>query len=134
MSDQVPFGVAQVAQSSRLRCKLLHPVLAEDAQSGRVGLANAFRRKSLAHPHQHDFVWIAGCPARRCCDSLPHLRDVFRDRHKAKTTKNSKYHEGESGVQQASSAPLRTNASVATQPWSGEGTRLSTNFSLPHAD
>src|SRR5438132_6254642 len=130
----MPFGVAQVAQSSRLRCKLLHAVLAEDGQAGSVCFAHAFYGNRLAHAHQHDFVWIAGCPARRCCDSLPHLRDIFRNRHKAKTTKDTKYHEGESRVQEASSAPLRTNASVATQPWSGEGTRLSTNFSLHHAD
>src|SRR5437899_3055117 len=95
MSDQMPFGVAQVAQSIRLPRKLLHPVLAENAQPGCVGLANAVRRKSLAPPHQRDFVWIAGCPPRHCCDSLPHLRDIFRNRHKAKTTKDTKYHEGE---------------------------------------
>src|ERR1700686_399814 len=94
MSDQVPFGVTQVAQSIRLRSKLLHPVLAENAQAGCVRFADAFYGKRLAYAHQLDFVWIAARPPRRCCDPFPHPGDIFRDRHKAKTTRDTKYHEG----------------------------------------
>src|SRR5258708_33878776 len=88
MSDQVPFGVAQFGQSSCLRRKLLPPVLAKDAQAGSVCFADAFYGKRFAHAHQCDFVRITGCPPRRCCDSLPHLGNIFRNRHKAKTTKD----------------------------------------------
>src|SRR5260370_39554549 len=91
----MPLGGTQVAQYICLSSKLLHPVLAENAQAGGVCFADAFYGKRFAYSHQRDFVWIAGCPPRRCCDSLLHLRDIFRNRHKAKTTKNTKYHEGE---------------------------------------
>src|ERR1700687_4958676 len=96
MPDQMPFGVTQVAQSICLPSKLLHPVLAENAQAGGVCLADAFHRKRFAHAHQRDFSWIAGCPARCCCDPFLYSGDIFRNRHKAKTTKDTKYHEGES--------------------------------------
>src|ERR1700686_820279 len=104
MSDQMPFGVTQVAQSIRLSSKFLHPVFAKNAQAGCVCFADAFYGKRFAYSHQRDFVWITGCPPRRCCDSLPHLRDIFRNRHKAKTTKDTKYHEGESLLASALSA------------------------------
>src|SRR5450631_3132394 len=96
MSDQVPFGVRQVAQGIRLAGKLLHPVFAENAEAGGVRLADQFGRKSLAHAHQCDLVRIAARSLGCCGDPLPHLSNIFRDRHKAKTTKDTKYHEGES--------------------------------------
>src|SRR6202790_1593233 len=96
MSDQVPFGATQVAQCICLSSKLLHPVLAKNAQARCVCFADAFYGKRFAYSHQRDFVWSAGCPLGRCCDALPPLPDIFRNRHKAKTTKDTKYHEGES--------------------------------------
>src|ERR1700686_3944432 len=111
MSDQVPFGATQVAQCICLSSKLLHPVLAENAQARCVCFADAFYGKRFAYSHQRDFVWIAGCPPRRCCDALPHLPDILRNRHKAKTTKDTKYHEGEPKI----SGRPRTNASGATR-------------------
>src|ERR1039457_2483283 len=96
MSDQVPFGVRQVAQGIRLAGKLLHPVFAENAEAGGVRLADAFYRKRLADSHQGDSFWIAGGPLRCCGDPLPRLSNIFCNRHKAKTTKDTKYHEGES--------------------------------------
>src|SRR5450755_173127 len=95
MSDQVPLGIMQVAQSAHFGRKFLHPVLAEDAQPGGVGLADAFDRESLAHAHQRDVRGIASDSPCRCCDPLPHPRNIFGNRHKAKTTKDTKYHEGE---------------------------------------
>src|SRR5271157_3101557 len=82
MSDQVPFGVTQVAQSIRLCRKLLHPVLAEDAQPGGVRLADVCGWKSLADAHQCDFIRSAGRAACSCCDPLPHLGNIFCNRHK----------------------------------------------------
>src|SRR6266851_3563574 len=92
----MPFSVMQVAQSICLPSKLLHPVLAENAQAGGVCLADAFYGKRLAHAHQRNLLWIAGRTARCCCDLLPHTDNIFRNRHKVKTTKDTKYHEGES--------------------------------------
>src|ERR1700694_1723885 len=127
MSNQMPFGVTQVVQSIRLSGKLLHPVLAENAQAGRICLADAFYGKRLAHAHQRNLLWIAGRPARRCCDLLPHPDNIFRNQHKVKTTKDTKYHEGESLLASARSAGPscartgRTNASVPTQSLDGRG-------------
>src|SRR6202162_4856060 len=94
MSDQVPLGVTQVVQSIRLCSKLLHSVLAENAQAGCVCFADAFYGKRFAHAHQRNFFWIAGCPPRCCCDPLLYLGNILRNRHKTKTTKDTKYHEG----------------------------------------
>src|ERR1700675_3734734 len=103
MSDQMPFGVTQVVQSIRLCSKLLHPVLAENAQARPLCLADAFYGKRLAHAHQRNLLWIAGRPCC-CCDLLPHPDNIFRNQHKVKTTKDTKYHEGESLLASARSA------------------------------
>ena len=81
MSDQVPRGVRQIAQGSRLSGELLHPALAKHAQPGRVRFVDALRRESLAHAHQRDFGRIAARPLRRRRDLLLHLGNIFRNRH-----------------------------------------------------
>src|SRR5260370_15964539 len=82
MSDEVPLSIPQVVQSVCLRSKFLHPVLAENAQAGGIRLADALYRKRFAHAHQRNFVWITARPSRRCCDSLLHPDNIFRNRHK----------------------------------------------------
>src|SRR5580700_2378163 len=89
MSNQVPFGVAQITQSRRLPRKFLHPVLAEDAQSGAVRLADTLNRKSLANSHQSNFIRIAPNPTRSRCDPLSHQHNIFRDRHTRKKTRKT---------------------------------------------
>src|ERR1700678_780881 len=84
MTDQVPFGIVQIAQRARLAEKFLHPILAEDPQTGGISLADACDRKSLAHSHQRDFFWIAARSTRCCRDPLSHQRNTFRDRHRKK--------------------------------------------------
>src|SRR5208337_2811340 len=96
MSNQVPFGFGQVAQSVRLARKLLHPVLAENAQPGGVCLADVFDGKSLAHAHQCNFIRTAVRPARRSGDPLLHACDVFSYRHEENITTAAK-EEGRSG-------------------------------------
>src|SRR5208283_5183707 len=82
MSDQVPFDVWQIAQGVRFPGKLLHPVLAENAETGGVGSADVLGGKSLAHGHQCDFAWIARRAAGSGCYPVAHLGDISCDRHK----------------------------------------------------
>src|SRR5208283_2587523 len=81
MSDEVPFGIRQIAEGGYLPGKLLDAVLAKNAQSGSVRLDDAFDRKSLTHAHQYDFVGIAARPVRCFCDSLAHLGNIFGNGH-----------------------------------------------------
>src|ERR1035441_4837989 len=118
MSDQVPFDVTQVTQSVRLPGEVLHSVFAENAQPGSVRLADAFRWKSLAHRHQCDFVRSACRPPRRCRDPLPHLGDIFCNRH----NKGHPHRQDGDGAQ--GEAELRS-------AWTGEGAHPHTSIPLP---
>src|ERR1019366_794823 len=81
MSDQVPFGVTQVAQSVRLAGKLLYPVLAENPQSGGVGFADEFSRKGLANAHQGDFSRMTSGTEGHHGNSFADAHNVFGDGH-----------------------------------------------------
>src|ERR1700686_355433 len=85
MSDQVPFGFAKIAQGFCFAGKFLYAVLSENSKTSLVGLANTFDGKRFAYPHQGYFFGASACPACRCCDSLPHPRDIFCNGHRAKT-------------------------------------------------
>src|ERR1035441_3596453 len=115
MGDKVPFDVTQVTQSICFSHELLHRAAPQDAQPGSIRLADAFRRKSLAHSHQCDFVRVAARATRRCRDPLPHLGDIFCNRH----NKGHPHRQDGDGAQ--GEAELRS-------AWTGEGAHPHTSI------
>jgi hypothetical protein len=81
MTDQVPLGAGEITQGVTLSGKLLDTILAKDAQSGFVGLADWFRWEGLAHRHEGDFFGIASDAAGCLINALANSSNVLCNGH-----------------------------------------------------
>ena len=79
MPNHVPFGVAQITYCITLSSKLLHAVLAEQANAFVICLTDPIRRKSFAYCHQRHIFWATAGPPRCGSDSLMDSGNVFGD-------------------------------------------------------
>jgi hypothetical protein len=65
MSDHMPASFREIAESAQLARKFLYPTFPEHPHPGLVGVANAFGRNRLAHPHELNVCRFAPAPLRR---------------------------------------------------------------------
>src|SRR5579862_1790084 len=76
MPDQMPSG-QHIVQGSLLRFPLLHAVLAEVAESGVEGFADALRGNSLGNADNGDFVRTPPGPAGSAFDAPAESQHIF---------------------------------------------------------
>src|SRR5580704_9687124 len=81
MADQMPFGTVQIPKCVGLPSEFLHPILAEQPQSGVESLTNALCRKRLADRHQCDVFGLASGTTRGGGNSVTHQSQVLCNRH-----------------------------------------------------
>src|ERR1700676_3829007 len=82
MPDQVP-GCRQITHGSALPFALLHPILAEVAQSRGIGHANGLGWVRLRHGDQRDFLGTTSGSLRRNRDAFLHSEEIIANSMRA---------------------------------------------------
>src|ERR1041385_1928228 len=91
MADQAPLGVFEFAERSRFAFKLLHSVLAKNAQSGGVGFCDPPRFHGLADGHERNLGFISAAALASMEYPFVNLSHCFL-KHEASLTVDGKKH------------------------------------------